>query len=175
MSEFGNYQLIINLSWNKVNDDAARLARLIHPQLNHKHELVAVTRGGLVPAAILAHELGIKRVETVGISSYHATNAPQAIRTEERQNAKFVKSLNGKDDGLNKIFIDDLTDTGQTFQLLRKHYPKAILCSLYAKPAGASTADFYIESFSQSVWLNFPWEHYSPSNSANPMEQPEKP
>ena len=59
------------VSWDQFHRDARALAwRLAALEKNWK-AMVVITRGGLVPAAIICRELGIRMIETVCIASYH--------------------------------------------------------------------------------------------------------
>ena len=58
------------VSWEELHRTSKALAwRLL--ELGPFEGIVAVTRGGLVPAAIVARELEIRLIETACISSYH--------------------------------------------------------------------------------------------------------
>ncbi|MGL5536593.1 MAG: xanthine phosphoribosyltransferase, partial [Aeromonas veronii] len=57
------------VSWDNLQREARRLARRQLPVSQWKG-IIAVSRGGLVPAALMARELGIRNVETLCISSY---------------------------------------------------------------------------------------------------------
>jgi len=109
--------------------------------------IVAVTRGGLVPAAIIARELGIRLVDTLCIASY------------DEQSQGEVTVLKGVDgDGSGLLVIDDLVDTGRTGSVVRQMLPKAYFATIYAKPAGRSQVDACVIEFSQDIWILFPWD-----------------
>ena len=60
------------VSWEELHRTSKALAwRLL--ELGPFEGIVAVTRGGLVPAAIVARELEIRLIETACISSYHGS------------------------------------------------------------------------------------------------------
>ena len=62
------------VTWDQFHRDSKALAwRLagIGDALGGWKAIVSITRGGLVPAAIIARELGIRNIETVCIASYH--------------------------------------------------------------------------------------------------------
>ncbi|KAF0224297.1 MAG: hypothetical protein FD176_1233 [Rhodospirillaceae bacterium] len=136
----------LNLSWQDMHRDACALAVL----LRHKgvfDGIVAIARGGLVPAAILARELDIKLVETVCISSYdHRSQGEMEI----------LKTL--AEDGKRWLVVDDLVDSGATAKVVRAMLPGCHYATLYAKPEGADLADTSLRPLEQHVWLVFPWE-----------------
>ena len=58
------------VSWEQFHRDARALAWRLAGS-GPFEAIVAVTRGGLVPAAIIARELELRVVETVCVASYH--------------------------------------------------------------------------------------------------------
>jgi xanthine phosphoribosyltransferase len=109
--------------------------------------IIAVTRGGLVPAAIIARELDVRLIDTVCISSYDHQN---------QRSARVLKRHEG--DGEGWLIIDDLVDTGSTARIVREMLPKAHFATIYAKPAGRPLVDTYITEVSQDTWIYFPWD-----------------
>jgi xanthine phosphoribosyltransferase len=108
-----------------------------------------VTRGGLVPAAIVARELDIRHIDTVCIASYGDDDrAPGRITV--------LKAIAG--DGAGLLIIDDLVDTGETARAVRDMLPKAHFATVYAKPAGRPLVDTFVTEVSQDTWIAFPWE-----------------
>ncbi len=135
------------ISWEQLHRDARALAWRL---LNHNdyNGIVAITRGGLVPAAIIARELDLRIVDTVCISSY--TGKTQQPTT------RILKNFEG--DGEGWLLVDDLVDTGKTAQTVRNLIPKAHFATVYAKPAGKPLVDTYITEVSQDTWILFPWD-----------------
>lgn len=134
------------ISWEQLHRDSRALAwRLL--DLDFFEGIVAVTRGGLVPAAIIARELDIRLVDTVCIASYSWQD-----RQGEIEILKSVQS-----DGEGWLIIDDLVDTGNTARSVREMLPKAHFATVYAKPAGRPLVDTFITEVSQDTWILFPW------------------
>jgi adenine/guanine phosphoribosyltransferase-like PRPP-binding protein len=111
--------------------------------------IVAVTRGGLVPAAIVARELDVRLVDTVCVTSYGDTD-------REPGSIKVLKAIAG--DGVGLLMVDDLVDTGETARVVRDMLPKAHFATVYAKPAGRPLVDTFVTEVSQDTWIVFPWE-----------------
>lgn len=109
--------------------------------------IVAITRGGLVPAAIIAWELDIRLIDTICVVSYH---------DKQQEEAEILKSLSP--DQKRILVVDDLVDTGKTAKIVRKMLPDAHIAAVYAKPEGRSTADTFVTEVSQDTWIIFPWE-----------------
>jgi xanthine phosphoribosyltransferase len=134
------------VTWDELHRNAKALAwRLV--ELGPWSGIVAVTRGGLVPAAIVARELDIRLVDTFCIVSYED-------RTQGK--ARILKTIPG--DGTGMLIIDDLVDTGDTARVVREMLPKAHFATIYAKPAGRPMVDTFVTEVSQDTWILFPWD-----------------
>jgi xanthine phosphoribosyltransferase len=141
------YQRTYPISWDQLHRDAKALAwRLLDKDFFKG--IIAVTRGGLVPAAIIARELDIRLVDTICVSSYDWQN--------QKGEVKLLKGIEG--DGQGWLIIDDLVDTGRTGKLIREQLPKAHFACIYAKPAGRPLVDTFITEVSQDTWILFPWD-----------------
>ena len=115
------------VSWEELHRNAKALAWRLIDQ-GPWEGIIAVTRGGLVPAALVARELEIRLIDTVCISSYDH---------KDQREARVLKNFEG--DGAGWLIIDDLVDTGKTAEVLRRMIPKAHFATIYAKPAGRPT------------------------------------
>ena len=116
--------------------------------------LICITRGGLVPAAIVARELGIRMIETVCIASYHDYTSQGGLQVLKGISSDVVKPGDGK----GVLVIDDLVDTGKTAQVVRDMLPNAHFATVYAKPQGRPLVDTFITEVSQDTWIYFPWD-----------------
>nr|WP_246513401.1 xanthine phosphoribosyltransferase [Azospirillum picis] len=138
------------VSWEELHRNAKALAwRLI--DRGPWKGIIAITRGGMVPAAIIARELEIRMIDTVCVSSYDH---------QQQRSATVLKGVEGAKagDGEGWLIIDDLVDTGKTAEVVRKMLPKAHFATVYAKPAGRPLVDTFITEVSQDTWIHFPWD-----------------
>ncbi len=141
------------VGWEEMHRNSKALAwRLI--DMGPWKGIVSVTRGGLVPAAIVARELDIRVIETVSIVSYKPDDS-QPGQTEEATVVKYPANVG---DGEGWLVVDDLVDTGRTAVVLRKMLPKAHFAAVYAKPQGRPLVDTFITEVSQDTWIYFPWD-----------------
>lgn len=148
-----NYNKQFPVGWDELHRNAKALAwRLV--ELGPWKGLVAITRGGLVPAAIVARELDIRIVETVSVIGYHDDDSAPGQMKE----ARIIKHAANVGDGEGWLVVDDLVDTGRTAEILRKIMPKAHFAAVYAKPLGRPLVDTYITEVSQDTWIYFPWD-----------------
>jgi xanthine phosphoribosyltransferase len=141
------------VSWDQFHRDARALAWRL-ASLNGKwRAIVCITRGGLVPAAIIARELDIRLIETVCVASYH-----DYIEQGELQVLKEITPDLLENEGQGVLIVDDLTDTGKTAGVVRAMMPQAHFAAVYAKPKGRPMIDTFITEVSQDTWIYFPWD-----------------
>lgn len=136
------------VSWEELHRDSRALAwRLL--EKGPWQGLIAITRGGMVPATVVARELDIRLIDTVCISSYDD-------RSQGRLNV--LKRADGSGEGEGWLIVDDLVDTGVTAKAVRAMLPKAHFATVYAKPAGRPLVDTFVTEVSQDTWILFPWD-----------------
>jgi xanthine phosphoribosyltransferase len=142
------------VSWDQFHRDARALAWRLSGA-GPFQAIVCVTRGGLVPAAIVARELGIRLIETVCVVSYNHT-----IQGELNVLKDVARNIVGIGGGRGKgvLIVDDLVDTGKTAKVVRELLPEAHFATVYAKPMGRPMVDTFITEVSQDTWIHFPWD-----------------
>ncbi len=134
------------VSWQELHRDAKALAWRL-TEMDEIEGVVAITRGGLVPAAIVARELDIRLIDTICVASYeHQAQGEVTI----------LKAPEG--DGTGMLIVDDLVDTGATAKVVRQMLPKAHFATVYAKPSGRPLVDTFVTAVSQDTWIHFPWD-----------------
>jgi xanthine phosphoribosyltransferase len=147
MPEGSKYKKTYPISWEQLHRDSKALAwRLLN--IDRFKGMIAITRGGMVPAAIIARELDIRLVDTICLSGYDWKDKKGEVDT--------LKTFEG--DGEGWLLIDDLVDTGRTAKVVREMVPKAHFATVYSKPAGRPLVDTFITEVSQDTWILFPWD-----------------
>ncbi|MGL4494804.1 MAG: xanthine phosphoribosyltransferase [Beijerinckiaceae bacterium] len=146
---------IYPVSWDQFHRDARALAWRLADK-GPFEAIVCITRGGLVPAAIVARELDIRMIESVCIASYHDYKN-QGELSVLKDIAPSVKAI-GDGKGKGVLVVDDLTDTGKTARVVRDMLPNAHFATVYAKPQGVPTVETFITEVSQDTWIYFPWD-----------------
>lgn len=141
------------VSWEEFHSNAVELSLRLK-SLGPWNGIVAITRGGLIPAGIIATELDIRLIDTICISSYQKSDETKNDKLQGE--LRLLKSIEGDGDGM--LLIDDLVDTGKTAEYTKQLLPKAHLAALYAKPKGKPFADSFITEVSQETWIHFPWD-----------------
>ena len=143
-----------HVSWDQIHRDARALAWRLDghgPNDGAWKAVVAITRGGMAPAMIVARELDIRTVDTISVKSYDHQN---------QMDAKILKApdpdLMG--DGTGILVIDDLVDSGKTLEVVKEILPNAHFATVYAKPKGRPMVQTFITEVSQDTWIFFPWD-----------------
>lgn len=143
-----------HVSWDQIHRDSRALAWRLDghgPEDGGWKAVVAITRGGMAPAMIVARELDIRTVDTISVKSYNnqTQSEPRIIKSPDM-------AIIG--DGTGVLIIDDLVDTGRTLEVVRATMPKAHVATVYAKPKGRPQVDTFITEVSQDTWIFFPWD-----------------
>jgi len=146
------WQKSFPVSWDQFHRDARALAWRL-AAAGPFRAVVAVTRGGLVPAAVVARELGIRVIETVCVASYDYDKQGELTLLKP-----VAPDIAKPDAGAGVLIVDDLVDTGATARLVREMMPKAHFATVYAKPAGRPLVDTFITEVSQDTWIYLPWD-----------------
>ena len=144
-----SYSKDLPITWEEFH----KQSRLLGLELKDKAQwkgILAVTRGGMIPACLVAQEIGVKHIETISIESYsHQDQTSEPIIHYKPDLA---------DGGKDWLIIDDLSDTGNTFNIIKDMFPQAHRACVYVKPNGADQADTYMQEITQETWIYFPWE-----------------
>ncbi|WNO62031.1 xanthine phosphoribosyltransferase [Rheinheimera sp. MMS21-TC3] len=144
MSLAENKQFLV--SWEAFHQASKALA--VQLLAGGYTSILAVSRGGLVPAAILARELNLRVVDSICIASYDH-NKQGSLQILKQASIKDSSKL---------LIVDDLVDTGETAKSLRKLFPQAYFVTIYAKPQGKAFVDKYVVDIEQDTWIQLPWD-----------------
>ena len=136
------------VTWDQLHRDARALAWRLMGQGPFRG-IVAVSRGGLIPAAIVARELECRLVESVSVETYDE---------ETRGEPVITKPPAAAGDGAGFLVVDDLVDSGATLRAVRGLLPRAHYACIYAKPAGRGAVETFVTEVSQDTWILFPWD-----------------
>ena len=125
--------------------------------------IIALARGGLVPATIIASKLGVRHIHSLGLASYDyhldGTESPGEFDLYQRLPANTTRLDYDK----TVLLIDDISDRGNTFSYA-KNYVKEMIggtvvtMSIILKPKSKFVPDYYHELVDQDKWVVFPWE-----------------
>jgi xanthine phosphoribosyltransferase len=144
-----------HVSWDQIHRDSRALAWRLDKRGPGEdgawRAVVAITRGGMAPAMIVARELDIRLVDTISVKSYHHQTQGVPVVLSKPDDAMMG-------DGEGVLVVDDLVDSGKTLEVVRALYPRAHFATVYAKPKGEPMVDTFITGVSQDTWIFFPWD-----------------
>lgn len=149
------------LDWEEIEEACDAIATQVINTGLELEAIVGISRGGLIPATILAHLLGVKRVISYQVSSYNA--GVQGAIQDLNDRSHLFKSLEGY---ANVLVMEDIVDTGNTMGYLKKHFnrpggAKIAYASLVVKGHKApehNHPDFWHHNILEPTWIQFPWE-----------------
>ncbi len=138
----------IYISWNEFHQDVKTLCEKIRKSGEYD-KIVAISRGGLIPAGIIAYELNIRNSAVINIATYVGASH---LKMDEVDKPEYVGRVDEK-----TLIIDDLSDSGQTFRVMRRQFPRGKYVTVYAKEKGKSEVDIYAKDIPDN-WVVFPWD-----------------
>lgn len=114
-------------------------------------DIITIARGGLIPAAMIAHRLGCKKpIQIINTKSYDDDNNRKELELKIPPDLYFTK---------NTLIVDDIVDTGETFKAIMKRLDGGRYCSLITKQRERFMEDFFFGvEVSKNTWVQFPWE-----------------
>src|SRR3954464_12896541 len=128
------------VSWDQFHRDARALTWRL-ASAGPFQAIVCVTRGGLVPAGIVARGLGIPPIEKGFVASYHDYQSQGALKVLKGVADSIANIAGGGGQGV--LIVDDLVDTGKTAKIVRELLPRAHFATVYAKPMGRPMVDTF--------------------------------
>lgn len=149
------------LTWNNIDQDC----KALYLQIKHEYTpdyILAVGRGGFIPATILSNLFSIKEIFTFSVSSYPVKMDSPVIELHVRQQPEDGSVLwNNKEKNI--LVVDDLSDKGQTLKyinntLLNNKLYRIKYATLYTKISTEFIPDYYVRPYEDTSWLVFPWE-----------------
>ena len=135
------------ISFDTYAKDAIKLADMIKKTGRTFRSIIVITRGGLFPATILSAQLNIKKIDTYCLASY-----ANKIGGEIQELKKPVI------DTEDALFVDDLSDSGNTARYVKSVFPDAFFACVYVKEKGKEFPDLYVKEYPQNTWIIHPWE-----------------
>ena len=166
------------INWNSIEFYSINVALQIKASLpylrNNSHCIVALSKGGLIPARLIARELDTREIFCLGLSSYTEDNKREnSVEVYQPLNVESVATrINSYQD---VIFVDDIVDTGQTYRYVRQYWDSIesdilktaerrvnlYTSALIYKPANQEvhSPDFFGVLMEGDEWVVFPWEN----------------
>jgi uncharacterized protein len=142
------------LRWDQIHSMVGTLAQQSRGEYD---AMLAVTRGGLVPAGLLAYHLQIRNILVAAVQFYSGMH-------RHHQQPTFLQFP--ADPFLHNqrvLIVDDIWDSGKTIMAVKQRVLAAggipIVAVLHYKPTASifpEVPDFYVET--TSAWIVYPWE-----------------
>jgi hypoxanthine phosphoribosyltransferase len=143
------------ISWHRMYQLALRLALKIKQAGFRPDLMVAIARGGYVPARILCDFLKITNLTDMRVEHYGAG-------AQRKKYAKLTVPLGFDARGKKVLVVDDITDTGDTLEIAENHIkdlgPETIRTAiLIHKKQSPVVPDFYAKKIIKNRWIIYPW------------------
>lgn len=152
------------LTWTQFGEVGRELAQRIVDSGYRPEIVIAVARGGLLPAGHLAYALGVKLADAINVEFYtdvESTLADPVLLAPLLD----IDAITGK----RLLVVDDVADSGRTLalvlELLQRAGAQVRSAVVYAKPASVIEPDYVWKRTDE--WIVFPWSARPPLTSAS--------
>ena len=147
-------------SWDDVDRWADRIASQVRERRSVPTTIVALTRGGWVPARLLCDRLGVRRLVSLRAQHWGVTATPTGA-------AELTEGLSGPVTGENVLVVDDITDTGDSLALavahVRAQRPAKVESAAFLHITRSKfVPTYFAEEIPRDawVWVVFPWNYW---------------
>ena len=143
------------ITWEYFYQLARTLALALHEASFHPDLVVAISRGGCVPARVICDYLDVFDLDVIKVEHYHGVHKEKLALLKYPLSADIT--------GKRVLLIDDVSDTGDSFEVgikhLHEHGKPAELktAALHHKIVSSYTPDFYSEIVREWRWIIYPW------------------
>lgn len=147
------------LTWELFGTASRELATLVAESGYEPDIILAIARGGLLPAGALGYALSVKNTYTLNVEFYTGIDErlPMPIMLPPVPSLVDVS-------GARILVVDDVADTGRTLKLVNEFCEGKVADSkiavLYEKPHSEVKCDFVWRYTDK--WVNFPWSDKDP-------------
>lgn len=151
------------LTWERFGVASRQLAQQVADSGFAAEIVIAVARGGLLPAGALAYALGTKAAGTLNVEFYSdiEETLPDPVVLEPMLDTAAIR-------GKRLLVVDDVADSGRTLALvmdMMRHYEAdARSAVLYTKPRSILIPDYSWRE--TELWITFPWSAQPPVDIA---------
>ncbi len=128
---------MLNINWKEYHEDIQTLIEKIEESEIKFSSVFGIPRGGLIPTIIISHYFNIPYLEERDFFN---------VNLSSRNNCGLI--------------VDDLSDTGTTFNKITKYGNRRIYtAALYVKNKSDFIPDFYVSNdISHDEWIMFPYD-----------------
>jgi uncharacterized protein len=147
------------ISWDNLHADCKHIVSEISRDDRDVDIIVGLLRGGTVPATIISHLLN-KPMIAVGLRSYTGKQRGAAMEVYQSAMEDIQRLCSQRK--FNALFVDDLSDTGETLNYMLETYSplfsSVFTATPYIKLGTKHVPHYYSHAYAKGVWLDFPWE-----------------
>lgn len=157
-----------NLTWQGFGDACRQIAEQIADSGWMPDLIVAIARGGMLPAGAISYALGVKANGAINVEFYTGVGKTM-LEPEILEPYMDISSLEGK----RVLIVDDVADSGKTLKLIMDLIAKEGLsmgsdsakvdarsATIYLKPTSIIKPDYVFKQTDK--WINFPWSVLPP-------------
>ncbi len=146
---------VVYIPWSKAIRMCYKLAEKILKSEHGFDAVIAISRGGLIPARIVSDVLGIFELYTIRSRFW---GIGETVASEPLINISEEVSVKGKD----VLIVDEVVDTGATMSKIVKIVKKLgarklKTATLHYKSRSILIPDYYVEKVDRWVWIFYPW------------------
>ena len=145
------------VTWDEIIDWSYNLAKKIKEAGYRPDVVIALARGGYVPARLICDFLDVENL--LSLQSQHWT---EAAKKEERAIIKFGYKVDLS--GLKALIVDDICDTGESLILAKNFIQEnwnpaelKIATLQWISPVAKIKPDFYYIEVKDWTWFQYPW------------------
>lgn len=152
------------LTWDGFGAATRELAQMVVDSDFEPEIIIAVARGGLVPAGALGYAMGVKLSDAINVEFYTDVEEtlPDPVLLEPLLD---VDSIRGK----RVLIVDDVADSGRTLalvlEMLSREGAQCRSAVLYAKSRSEVDPDYVWKRTDE--WIVFPWSAEPPVTRSN--------
>ena len=146
----------LDISWRQVDIAVLKLHQRMILHGFRPKRILAVARGGLTPAVMLAHLFNVHEIGMIHLCSYGSSRLRSELTVQSFDPAGY-EFFNKPD----TLIVDDLWDSGKTHEWLKDKFPEAVTCTAFFKDRNDNAhrvVSFPGTSIPPGYWAIFPWE-----------------
>lgn len=142
------------MTWDEVGESARFLAQAVHDDGYRPDIILAIARGGLIPAAAVAYALGVKNSFTMNVEFYTDIDQRLDVPMVLPPVPEFIDVADS-----DLLIVDDVADTGRTLQVVQAFCAGKVAtvrtAVLYEKDQSLVRCDYVWRR--RNSWITFPW------------------
>ena len=143
-----------NVAWREIDTCVATVGQAIRAARFQPDCIVAILKGGMVPARLLSDFFGSIEIYPIRVKAYVKTRKLTRVQLETFRYPIGRRRV---------LLVDDIHDSGQTLQKVIRHLqrrrPRALrTATLFYKHNALHPPDFHARTVASDVWVVFPWE-----------------